>query len=70
MCLHSLCILYAAGVYTHDDEQLRIAKAVDSEHAGSVVEIKPADTFWPAEVYHQQYLEKVHIRQRVGSCNG
>ena len=53
---------YRSGTYTHDDEQARIAaesKAARENRGHKVaVEIEPALAFWPAEAYHQQYLQK------------
>eukprot|EP01023_Acetabularia_acetabulum_P028310 TRINITY_DN2677_c2_g1_i1.p2 TRINITY_DN2677_c2_g1~~TRINITY_DN2677_c2_g1_i1.p2 ORF type:complete len:208 (-),score=32.61 TRINITY_DN2677_c2_g1_i1:229-852(-) len=49
---------YRSGIYYHTPEQKEVAEKVNKNYEGSVVEIKPIDKFWPAEVYHQQYLEK------------
>jgi len=49
---------YRSGIYYHDDEQKRVAEEAKAEIRGAVTEILPATTFWPAEEYHQQYLEK------------
>lgn len=56
---------YRSAIFTHTPEQA--AKAEESkrrlEQGGVfrrpiVTQIVPASTFWPAEDYHQQYLEK------------
>jgi peptide-methionine (S)-S-oxide reductase len=49
------------GVYTHSEEQAAAAKeAFAAVKAGSsrpvATELLPAQVFWPAEAYHQQYL--------------
>ena len=56
---------YRSAIYTHDAEQEEEAKAslarqeASGIHRGKIVtEITPAGTFWMAEDYHQQYLEK------------
>jgi peptide-methionine (S)-S-oxide reductase len=56
---------YRSAVFFHDAAQEAIARAsLDSlEKSGRfsrpiVTEITPASTFWKAEEYHQQYLEK------------
>jgi peptide-methionine (S)-S-oxide reductase len=54
---------YRHGVYTHTEEQVSAASAVfeslQGKYQGAVVtELKPASVFWPAENYHQRYLEK------------
>jgi len=56
---------YRSAVYFHDAEQEKEAKAslkrleASGLHRGAIVtEITPASTFWIAEDYHQQYLEK------------
>jgi len=54
---------YRHGVYYHTDEQFDIAKKViaDTQLKYSdpiVTELNPSTIFWPAENYHQRYLEK------------
>jgi peptide-methionine (S)-S-oxide reductase len=54
---------YRSAIFVHDQEQERAARA-SKERAQErfdrrvVTEIVPAATFWPAEDYHQRYLEK------------
>jgi peptide-methionine (S)-S-oxide reductase len=54
---------YRSAIFVHDEEQDRAARA-SLEGARErfdrrvVTEIVPAATFWPAEDYHQRYLEK------------
>ncbi len=62
---------YRSGVYTTTAEQAEIAlnnkafaQALFSKPI--VTEILPAETFWKAEAYHQQYLAKNPHR---GSCH-
>jgi methionine-S-sulfoxide reductase len=54
---------YRSVVFVHDEEQRAAAEASkereQARHRRPVVTaIEPAQTFWPAEDYHQQYLEK------------
>jgi len=54
---------YRSGVYYHSEDQKKIAldfiKEIQPKYADKiVVEVKPATKFWPAEDYHQKYLEK------------
>ncbi len=56
---------YRSAVFTHSDEQVQIASAVKAELTEAkkfsrpiVTEITPAQTFYRAEEYHQQYLAK------------
>jgi peptide-methionine (S)-S-oxide reductase len=54
---------YRSAIFAHDDEQERTAKefveAIRPRYRRAVVtEIVPAAQFWPAEEYHQRYLEK------------
>jgi peptide-methionine (S)-S-oxide reductase len=54
---------YRTVIFTHDDEQAAIAQASKERAQPSfgkpiATEILPAPTFWPAEEYHQRYLEK------------
>ena len=54
---------YRSVVFVHDEEQ-RGAAEVSKEREQArhrrpiVTAVEPAQTFWPAEDYHQQYLEK------------
>lgn len=66
---------YRTGIYYHDAEQKKLAEISKEEIAKKfdapiAVEIKEANDFWPAEVYHQDYYLKnsAHYeRYRVGS---
>lgn len=54
---------YRSGIYYHSQEQKDIAEKfvteVQPKYQGKiVVEIKESSKFWPAEDYHQKYLEK------------
>jgi peptide-methionine (S)-S-oxide reductase len=54
---------YRSAIFTHGEKQREIAERVRDEHQASlarpiVTEIAPASAFWPAEDYHQRYLEK------------
>ena len=54
---------YRSAIFTHSPEQERVAaesKARAQERLSKPIatQIVPADTFWPAEEYHQQYLVK------------
>jgi len=58
---------YRTAIFTHDDEQKRLAEASKSTlqkrfDQPIVTEIVPAGEFWPAEEYHQRYHEKNPIR--------
>jgi peptide-methionine (S)-S-oxide reductase len=59
---------YRSAIFFHSPEQEGEAKS-SRESAQSrfprpiVTEITPAQTFWPAEEYHQQYLEKRGLAQ-------
>ena len=61
---------YRTAIFYHSDEQRRQAEelkaAEQPKHAKPVVtEVAPAATFWPAEDYHQRYLEK----RGLASCS-
>ncbi len=63
---------YRTGIYTHDDEQLRLAEEsldalVRSQRFDQPIatEIKPATRFYPAEDYHQDYYKKNPIRYKM-----
>ncbi len=54
---------YRSAIFFHTPEQEREAIAgkerAQTEHRSEVVtEIVPVQHFWPAEDYHQRYLEK------------
>lgn len=56
---------YRSAIFTHDDEQEKIARAAIEELESSgkysspiATQIAPAPTFWRAEEYHQRYDEK------------
>ncbi len=56
---------YRSAIFYHNAAQEAVARASKVQLAGSgaykrpiVTEILPASTFWQAEDYHQQYLEK------------
>jgi methionine-S-sulfoxide reductase len=56
---------YRSAIFYHDDEQKTAGEASKAERDKSgryrrpiVTEITPASTFYEAEEYHQQYLEK------------
>jgi peptide methionine sulfoxide reductase MsrA len=48
----------------------QIAEAAKAKVPGAVTELAQLKTFYPAEAYHQQYLEKVHrgLRQTTALC--
>ena len=55
---------YRSAIFYHDDEQQQIAAASKAETDASdlwpdpiVTEITTAETFWPAEDYHQNYYK-------------
>ena len=61
---------YRSVIFVHDAEQRRAAEAskvrVQKRLSRPVVtQIEDAPTFWPAEDYHQQYLEK----RGLSSCH-
>jgi len=56
---------YRSAIFTHDEGQANAArKAVEQASESGrwqqplVTEVAPAGTFWRAEEYHQQYLQK------------
>lgn len=62
---------YRSVIFTHGEEQARVAKERRDAAAASgryrqpiVTSIEPAPAFWPAEDYHQRYFEK-----NGGSCH-
>lgn len=62
---------YRSGIYYHNDEQKLSAelskKEMQKKYDGMVVtEIQPVQVWYPAEDYHQQYLEKGGQCSRTG----
>jgi peptide-methionine (S)-S-oxide reductase len=54
---------YRSAIFTHSPEQAEIAAESKARAQARfprpiATEIVPAETFWPAEEYHQQYLVK------------
>jgi peptide methionine sulfoxide reductase msrA/msrB len=56
---------YRSAIFYHSEEQRQVAERVKAEvdHSGKwpakvVTQIVPASTFYPAEEYHQDYLQK------------
>lgn len=56
---------YRSAIYTHDDDQARIAREVVAEVVEHgpwddpiVTEVTSLDTFWPAEDYHDAYFRR------------
>jgi len=59
---------YRTGIYFHTEKQEEIAQRLLKEEVATnpkyatttkvATEIRPAKAFWPAEEYHQKYLEK------------
>jgi peptide-methionine (S)-S-oxide reductase len=54
---------YRSAIFFHDPGQRQVAEAVKERaqelHSRPVVtSLEPASQFWPAEDYHQRYLEK------------
>ena len=63
---------YRAGIFYHNADQERLARASKRllEESGRfddpiVTEVAPATTFYPAEEYHQDYYQKNPLRYRV-----
>ncbi|MBN2654222.1 MAG: peptide-methionine (S)-S-oxide reductase MsrA [Nitrospirae bacterium] len=53
---------YRSVIFTHDDEQEKIAKQIIAElqpefNSPIVTEVKPSEKFYKAEQYHQNYYE-------------
>ena len=62
---------YRAGIFTHGNEQLKLAQASLAQleqnkpiDAPIVTEVTPATTFYPAEEYHQDYYIKNPFRYK------
>jgi peptide-methionine (S)-S-oxide reductase len=63
---HSRKGQYRSAVFTFDDAQSAVAEASRSALAKRLnqevlTEISPAQTFWLAEDYHQQYFDKTGL---------
>jgi len=63
---------YRSAIFYHSPEQQQVAQSTKEAVAGSgrftkpvVTEVVPAQEFYPAEDYHQQYLEK----RGLASCH-
>lgn len=59
-------VQYRSAVFYHGDEQRRVAERVKEKMSQSgkwnnpvVTEITPATEFYPAEAYHQDYLQRI-----------
>ncbi|BBI52593.1 peptide methionine sulfoxide reductase MsrA [Vreelandella olivaria] len=60
---------YRSAIFYHDDEQRELAEASKAEMAERfdqeiATQIVPANTFWPAEEYHQDYYQKNPVRYK------
>jgi peptide-methionine (S)-S-oxide reductase len=49
---------YRSAIFFHSPEQERIAREVIQQVPGAVTEITPAEPFWVAEDYHQEYFAR------------
>ncbi|MBT5571056.1 MAG: hypothetical protein HOJ90_07560 [Alphaproteobacteria bacterium] len=56
---------FRSVIFTHDDDQLILARAAKSAEDQSgrhqrrvATTVEPAPTFWEAEGYHQKYVER------------
>jgi peptide-methionine (S)-S-oxide reductase len=49
---------YRSAIFFHSPEQERIAREVIRQVPGAVTEITPAEPFWIAEDYHQEYFAR------------
>ncbi len=61
---------YRTGIYTHDEEQKRLAEETREATARRfaqpiATEIEPAGEFYPAEEYHQDYYRKNPVRYKM-----
>lgn len=64
--VNSMKVPYRSAIFYHSEEQRRIAGRVKEEVSQSgkwnnpvVTEIAPATEFYPAEAYHQDYLQRI-----------
>ena len=60
---------YRSAIFVHDEEQRRLAESTRAEvekRLGVKVftEVEPAQVFYPAEEYHQDYYQKNPVRYR------
>ncbi|MCA8863473.1 MULTISPECIES: peptide-methionine (S)-S-oxide reductase MsrA [unclassified Halomonas] len=60
---------YRSAIFYHDDEQRELAEASKAEMEERfdreiATQIAPANTFWPAEEYHQDYYQKNPVRYK------
>lgn len=65
---------YRSAIFYHDDQQQKLAestkKAVGKELRKKIVtDVLPAEKFWPAEDYHQDYYLKNPLRYRFYRYN-
>jgi peptide-methionine (S)-S-oxide reductase len=67
---------YRSGIFYHNDEQLRLARASRDQIERTkrfrepiVTEITKAGTFYPAEDYHQDYYKKNPLRYKYYRAN-
>ena len=67
---------YRTAIFTHDEEQRRLAEETKKQLEASgrfgkpiVTEILPAGKFWPAEEYHQDYYKKSATRYKFYRFN-
>ena len=77
---HDSGVQYRTGIYYTDEAQLpEIREVFDRQQAKAgaplAVELKPLENFWPAEEYHQKYLDKnpggyCHIPQKMLQLGG
>lgn len=66
---------YRSAIFYTDEEQRQVAERLIAELKGRgmkvVTEVTPADRFWPAEEYHQDYFARrggstaCHVRQKL-----
>lgn len=65
---------YRSAVFYHDEAQRKAAedgkRALEKERGWRIVtEVVPAQAFWPAEEYHQDYYRKNPVRYRFYRFN-
>jgi peptide-methionine (S)-S-oxide reductase len=60
---HDVGTQYRSGIFVHDTDQERVARAMIAELTAAgvwkdpiVTEVAPVDNYWPAEPYHQDYF--------------